>query len=519
MRCFVKSHDRTVVNASDRIFAAAVAILLATMAVLQITSVLQESQTYDEAVYISAGYAYWRTGDFRLNTEHPPLAKLLVAAPLLAMNLDLPLADPSWTNADEYGFGARFLYRNRLPADAILFAARCVTIATTILFGLILALWTRRRGGPLAAILALTLFAFDPNILAHGRYATNDLYLAFFFFIAVVLWNRALERGGSAGYALAGLALGLAVCTKLSAVLLLPAFALLCLTRRPNPAALARGSALAAAAAVAVIAVLYHGQLYHYRDAIADSLQHARGGQLAYLFGETFKIGRWYFYPAVAAVKTPLGVFLLVGVTLIALATRRRLALDSDVMLLPAVAYAMACIASPIDLGIRVLLPVYPLLYVFVALNLPLKKWRWAVAACVAIVLAESAAIYPDYLAFFNTAAGGPTQGPRYLLDSNIDWGQDTKRLRDYLQARNVRGACTAYFGMAYPFYYGIVQLPWVGYVTPANRSKLNCIVAVSVTWLYGGPAIAGPTWGWLRSQTPNARIGYSIYLYDFRRR
>lgn len=503
----------------DRFFAAAVAVVLTTMAALQITSVLQESQTYDEAVYIAAGYSYWRTGDFRLNSEHPPLAKLVVALPLLAMNLELPLGDPSWKNADQYTFGARFLYANRRPPDDILFTARCMTIVTTLLFGLLLAIWIKRRAGAVAATVGLILFAFDPNIVAHGRYATNDLYLAFFFFLAIVLWNRALRRAGYGDYAIAGLALGLAVCTKLSGVLLVPSIALIALVRRPNAPRLALGSLAALVTAVALIAVLYHGELYHYRDVIEDSLRHARGGQLAYLFGETFKDGRWYFYPAVVAVKTPVGVFLLLALTLVALVQHRttRLATDSAVLFVPAAVYALACIFAPVDLGIRVLLPIYPLLYAFVAMNLPLRNWRLAVAACVAIVVAESAGIYPNYTAFFNAAVGGPAQGPRYLLDSNIDWGQDTKRLRDYLQARDIRGACTAYFGLAYPFYYGIVQLPWVGYVTAANSRNLNCVVAVSVTWLYGGPAIAGPTWGWLRSQRPAARIGYSIYLYDFR--
>jgi hypothetical protein len=103
---------------------------------------------------------------------------------------------------------------------------------------------------------------------------------------------------------------------------------------------------------------------------------------------------------------------------------------------------------------------------------------------CTAIVVVESATIYPNYLAYFNAFPGGPTQGPRYLLDSNIDWGQDTKRLKAFLQARGIRGACTAYFGLAYPFYYGIVQLPWPGYVNPSNERSLNCLVAVSATWL-----------------------------------
>ncbi|MGP8099538.1 MAG: ArnT family glycosyltransferase [Candidatus Cybelea sp.] len=503
---------------SNTLFCGIVALVLATVALLQISSVRQEAQTWDEAVYISAGYTYWKTGDFRLNSERPPLAKLLVAAPLLFLDSALPLDDPAWQKADEYAFGARFLYKNRLPADTILFASRSVTIFVTLLFGLVIVWWMRRRAGPIAAIVALILFAFDPNIIAHGRYATNDFYLAFFFFVTVILWNRALRLGRPTDYALAGCALGLAVCSKLSGVLLVPAAALIAFSRPPEVRSLARGAAISALAALAIVAVLYHGQIYHYRDVLRDSVDHARGGQLAYLFGSTFRHGHWYFYPAVAAVKTPIAVFVLIALTAVAIVRRKRLAPDSLALFLPATLYAIVCVASPIDLGIRILLPIYPLLYAFVALNLPLPQSRWAVAACLALLVAESTMVYPNYLAFFNVLAGGPAQGPRYLLDSNIDWGQDTKKLKAYLQARGVRGACTAYFGTAYPFYYGIVQLPWPRYVNPSDIPKLDCVVAVSVTWLYGGPAIAGPTWGWLRAQVPDARIGYSIYVYDFRK-
>lgn len=501
----------------NRFFYAIAVAIVAAMAVLQVTSVAQESQTYDEAVYIAAGYSYWETGDFRLNTEHPPLAKLIIAAPLLPLHLDLPLKSSAWRNADEYAFGASFLYHNRLRPDAILMTSRCATIALTMLFGLVLAIWVKRRAGELAGIIALILFASDPNILAHGRYATTDLYLAFFFFMAVICWNRALTRGGALEYAMAGLAIALAACTKLSGLLVLPAVAALCLLKPPDPKTLARGCAIALVTGLLAMSAIYHGAFHRYGEVIDAWRSQAAGGHLAYAFGSTFRHGRWYFYPAVAAVKTPIGVLLATCVALLAIAFRRRVAADSYVLVIPAAIYWLACLASPIDLGIRILLPIYPLLYAFVAINVTEVRWKAAVIVCAAVAVVESATIFPYYLAYFNALAGGPTEGPRYLLDSNIDWGQDTKRLKAFLQARGLRGACTAYFGLAYPFYYGIAQVPWPGYVNPSNEGSLNCVVAVSVTWLYGGPEIAGPTWGWLRSQTPIARVGYSIYVYDFR--
>ena len=165
------------------------------------------------------------------NVEHPPLAKVLIALPLLWFQPDLPLGHQSWVRAHLRDFEDVFLYNNRIPADSLLFAARSVTIAFTLLFGLAVGLWTRRHFGAPAALLALFLFATDPNIIAHGRYTTNDLLLALFFFLAVIAWTEYLLRRRVRDLVWSGLALGLALLTKSSAVLLVPVFIVLYLCR------------------------------------------------------------------------------------------------------------------------------------------------------------------------------------------------------------------------------------------------------------------------------------------------
>ena len=95
---------------------------------------------------------------------------------------------------NEYYYAQDFLYNNRVAWPEILFLGRLPTIALTAVFGLTLALWTCRRAGLWASVIALTLFVFDPTILAHGRYATNDLWVSFFIFVACTLWDAALSR-------------------------------------------------------------------------------------------------------------------------------------------------------------------------------------------------------------------------------------------------------------------------------------------------------------------------------------
>jgi predicted membrane-bound dolichyl-phosphate-mannose-protein mannosyltransferase len=96
--------------------------LLLAMTILQIAWVRQESQTWDEGIHLAAGYSYLKTGDLRMNPEHPPLGKYLNAIPLLFLRLKLPLDHPSWASEDAVEFGREFLYHNTTDADTILFA-------------------------------------------------------------------------------------------------------------------------------------------------------------------------------------------------------------------------------------------------------------------------------------------------------------------------------------------------------------------------------------------------------------
>ena len=187
------------------------AALLAYLGAVQLLAAWQESNIGDEPLELAAGYSYLKTGDFRMNPEHPPLAKIVEALPLLALHPSLPLDSASWTRADEAGFGYRFFEQNSRSMDTLLFSARLMPILLTACLGLAIALWTRHVFGPGAALLALTLYAFDPTVAAHGHYVKNDLPVTLFCFLAVIAWCAFLTRPGLRRLALAGVTLGLAV--------------------------------------------------------------------------------------------------------------------------------------------------------------------------------------------------------------------------------------------------------------------------------------------------------------------
>jgi hypothetical protein len=112
-----------------------------------------------------------------------------------------------------------------------------------------------------------------------------------------------------------------------------------------------------------------------------------------------------------------------------------------------------------INLGIRHILPIYPLMYMWIAAVLFSRQvvipafLRKAAVVCLALVVPESASVFPRYLGFFNLPSGGPRQGWKYLVDSNLDWGQDLKRLKSYLVDRGYSNVCLNYFGTALPSY------------------------------------------------------------------
>jgi hypothetical protein len=131
-----------------RFFWPAAAALLAFLAIVQILSALRESPIADEPAELAAGYSYLKTGDFRLNPEHPPLSKMIAALLLLGFELAFPRDQSAWSKADDYAFGIAFFRDNRPQLDAFLFDARLTAIFLTFCLGLAIALWARATFGP-----------------------------------------------------------------------------------------------------------------------------------------------------------------------------------------------------------------------------------------------------------------------------------------------------------------------------------------------------------------------------------
>jgi len=202
-----------------------VAGLLTLTTVLAITSLVGDSVTFDETSHLTAGMSYLKTGDFRLAPDHPPLAKIWCALPLLFVKHQWPAGDDEdWRRAAVFPFGQRWLFELN-DGQRLIVPARCMMVVLLLATCLATYALTRRLFGPTAGLLALALAALSPTLLAHGRLVTTDLPIALFIALTLLTYARLLERTTWPRLLAAGLALAAASVTKMSWPLVLPALA------------------------------------------------------------------------------------------------------------------------------------------------------------------------------------------------------------------------------------------------------------------------------------------------------
>ncbi|MFZ1947624.1 MAG: glycosyltransferase family 39 protein [bacterium] len=517
-----------------------VALLLAVFAGQCILSMLGLSATSDEVPHLTAGYSYIKTGDYRLNYEHPPLAKLIAALPLLGLELKLDTERRSWSENREWAFAEGFINHNTVPAPTMIFLGRLPMVALGVLLGLVVYWWARKVYGRGAGLAALGLFAFCPNMLANSPLVTMDVanclftmltLYAFYHLLAMQTWRLA---------ALTGCALGGALATKMTSFGLFPVMAILGVVfglmqerRRPDPMKLASRAAVVLAVAAAVVALTYRvtevGQyLASLRYFVGDI---AAGGRPAFLFGKYSDHGWFYYFPAAILIKTPIPSLMVMGFAVAALAKRRKLALQEWFLAVPVAFFLVAACFSRLQLGLRYVLQIYPLMFILaggaVSAVLAAKPLRRNPAALVVAALlvwycAGTLRIFPHYLAYFNELVGGPRNGYKCLLDSNVDWGQDLPGLAKLLEREGNPEVILSFFGTAWPESYGITYQEFYSY-NLANRREphinsldprreLFVISANSLQCLYYPDKTI---YDWLKQRKPMTTVGHSLFVYD----
>jgi hypothetical protein len=423
-------------------------VLLASIRIIATYTVF--NHTYDEPAHIACGMEWLDKGVYRWEPQHPPLARVATAlGPYLlgtrcqnTPNVDLA----SMTKE-----GLAILYYGH-HYDLTLALARLGILPFFWIACLVVYWWGRRYFSAAVAVMAVFLFSFLPPILAHAGLATTDMPLTAFLgaaFLSALIW---VEQPTPGHAALFGVSTGLAMLSKFSTLVFFPAGVGLALawyyvTERPKldwlwSAAKKRIPSLGLAVLIACL-LIWAGYRFSFRkvpapelfQGIQDVMRHNAEGHPSFLLGERSNTGFWYFYPVVVAVKTPIA-FLLLLTAGVAFAVRRR---EWFRRAGPPLAFSAGIVAvglfTHINIGVRHILPVYvgfSVLAAAAAMRLlelgRARKWIQIALAALAIWLAASSLLsHPDYLAYFNEFAGGEPQN--ILVDSDLDWGQDIKRL------------------------------------------------------------------------------------------
>jgi 4-amino-4-deoxy-L-arabinose transferase-like glycosyltransferase len=342
-----------------------VVLLLALMAVLADGAARRESATFDEIAHIGAGASYLQKLDMRMNEEHPPLAKVLAAVPLVIRGVHADYSQASWSFSGsgmfkqylgEWVFGHWLITRWNDPI-ATVFWARQPMLFLTLALGIVLFLYGSRLGDQWGGLLCLCAYATMPVILAFGPLVLTDIAIT--LFVVLTLWTFAsMWRSPSRGTVLLfGLAFGGALLSKFSAGLLFFCFLAFILSLRWLPApeqpadkaelrawrrlrwrSLTKGILVAALVVYAVYFVLswneptdslgvlgHNAAALFLRRVLMAPWIYLRGLAIfaftekppAFILGHSYPHGVWFFFPVLFLLKSPLAFLLLLVLALV----------------------------------------------------------------------------------------------------------------------------------------------------------------------------------------------------------
>jgi len=455
--------------------------LLAILAGELALSVRQQSQTWDEAYHILAGYRYWQASDFGINPEHPPLAKWVATLPLLVRRPLVPQVPRGTSKMEGFIAARNFLYAR--DPERLLFPCRmAASLFTLLLAGLVFKAGSEMFGDA-PALLATALLVFEPNLLAHGALVTTDVAMAGCLFATTLGFYGYVTRPSTFRMVECGLLAGLTLAVKHSGISVIPTLGLLGLTEclagirssaRPSTDTAARilmrlfrqwaGRLLA----ISIVAVTALWACYGFRYAarpdglamtpplagyvrgeagpglknpvlsrliltaagwrllpesylygLTDVLIVSKGPRPSFLFGRLSPTGRAVYFPAVFVIKSTLGflTLLILAIGAVRLATGGKLR-EALFLVIPPAFYLATSVASDLNIGVRHILPVYPFLILFAAAS----GWKLAQQR-------QRWAYAVAGLALLHVASSLRSY-PNYLAYSNEIWGGTGKTYR-----------------------------------------------------------------------------------------
>ena len=498
--------------------AGAVLLLLLTMVTEVGLSTRQASPSWDEGDHIYSGYMNWKHREYSLNPEHPPLVKLVATLSLLPLKLKIAPRQGRYFKSEAYYGGRELLFRNDpkygglYSADTLLFRIHMTVLVFALVLALLLFVAGTEMFGVAAGLIAMTLFVFDPTVLTNAPFVTTDMGAACGFFTAVYTFYRFVKAMHWQRAALCGVAVGLALAAKHSALALLPMLVLLAIGEIAGRWKVGRQwpgrdvtRMLLGMGAIAAIALFVLWGVYSFRYAMhptgvnlppmtsrMSTLSPVTKGLVTfcaqhhllpesylyglvdvqrvgifmptYIFGKLYAHGQWFYFPALLSLKWSVGVLGLLVLAIYAFATGRvHRPREVFFLTLPVLFYLAVAMAGPLNIGVRHVLPVFPFVFVLAGagagwLIQQHRAWAYVVGALLLWHVVDSVRMFPNYMPYANILWGGPAKTHLYFSDSATEWGQELKWTKQWVDAHNVKQCWFAYFPAPFllPSDYGI---------------------------------------------------------------
>lgn len=542
-----------------------VALILALFVGLGSSIAKRKSNTWDEPAHILAGYAYVTEGmDYLSPLNHPVFGRSLSAilpAVLLDLNFDKTIEPEGAKTSRFFPYSLKFLYENNVDGRTVLFLSRLPNILLGALLGAYVFAWSRRLWGTAGGFLSLFFFILSPNILAHSALATTDLpATAFFFITAYYLFRTATDGPEAKTTALTALFFALGLASKHTTVLLAPFIiaAFVIGGRKTGFRKAAINFALLVPLSFVFIWAVY-GLHHHssspgyippdwslfppsgmgrilrtlseigflpesYLYGLAGSLAGTGAGKAAFFMGEYSSTGWASYFVTAFLIKTPIPTIIFLCASLLYLSRDRERLMKAMFVILPPLLVFIAFSSQKVNIGLRHVLPAYPFIFVLIGFVPSIKTASAKLASAVfyagIIWYAYAAAlIFPHQLAYFNEFIGGPKNGYKYLVDSNLDWGQDLPGLKEFMDNNKIEKIKLAYFGFCDPKYYSIEYEYMPSYYIPEPMNvkddiELKGWFAISATMLQGVYLADHDFYKPFMDIRPVGHIGYSIYIY-----
>ncbi|HOK55789.1 MAG TPA: glycosyltransferase family 39 protein [bacterium] len=498
----------------------------------------EKSITCDETVHIPAGYFYVKNGDFFINFEHPPFSKILSG--LFIIKQKIFFSEEAYRNLrkNEWDLGMFFFYLNRENVDNIVFWARFPMILLGILLGFFIYLWSKELYGEIAGLFCLFLFSFCPNFLAHSCLVTTDVpFTAFFVITLYYLW-KFFETNNNKYLLFSGIFFGLSISTKFTGIVVIPFIILFLIIMKIKDNFKTKLKSnliffLLYLVLIPFIVLLLTYRIYGFKNFLLGLktivFETTERGHMSFLNGRFSTTGWRYYFILAFLYKTPIALIIFF---ILSIFINRKIEKKEFFLILPAFIFFIFSSFSKKQIGIRYILPFYALIYIYcgrLCVYHEKIKIKPVFKKVILIILIfwyafSSFKIHPHYLAYFNEIAGGPENGWKHLIDSNIDWGQDLKGLKEYLQKEGKPEIMLNYFGSILPETYGIVYEPFFYPLflnLPQQYYRLNSefpqkeYLVISVNYLQGLVYNDHNIFNWLKEIKPRIKIGYSIFVYD----